>query len=68
MSYYSDCYYEANKKDFEREKEAEECRKTMVDELPINDMTRIMFADFLDKKSDQDVIKLAEKIQRRYYK
>ena len=33
----------------------------MMDELPINTMIRIMFADFLDKKSDYDVIGIAEK-------
>lgn len=34
----------------------------MVDELPMDNMIRIMFADFLARKSDWDVIKLAEKI------
>ena len=52
MSHYSDCYYKANKNEFERERKAERYRKRMIDELPINTMIRIMFADFLDKKSD----------------
>ena len=33
----------------------------MLDELSINNMIRIMFVDFLDKKSDYDVIGIAEK-------
>lgn len=61
MSHYSDCYYEANKELFERESKAGKYRKEMLDELSINNMIRIMFADFLDKKSDYDVIKIAEK-------
>ena len=61
MSYYSDCYYEANKDEFERESKAKKYRKKMLDELSINNMIRIMFADFLDKKSDYDVIGIAEK-------
>ena len=61
MSHYSDCYYEANKDEFERERKAERYRERMIDELPINTMIRIMFADFLDKKSDYDVIGIAEK-------
>ena len=61
MSHYSDCYYEANKELFERESKAGKYRKEMLDELSINNMIRIMFADFLDKKSDYDVIGIAEK-------
>ena len=61
MSHYSDCYYEANKELFERESKANKYRKEMLDELSINNMIRIMFADFLDKKSNYDVIGIAEK-------
>lgn len=61
MSDYSDCYYEANKELFERERKAKEYKNRMLDELPTNTMIRIMFADFLDKKSDNDVIGIAEK-------
>lgn len=61
MSDYSDCYYEANKELFEKERISEEYKNRMIDELPINTMIRIMFADFLDKKSDYDVIGIAEK-------
>lgn len=62
MSHYSDFYYEANKEQIEQERKAREYREIMVDELPMDNMIRIMFADFLAKKSDWDVIKLAEKI------
>ena len=61
MSHYSDCYYEANKELFERESKANKYRKEMLDELSVNNMIRIMFADFLDKKSNYDVIGIAEK-------
>lgn len=61
MSHYSDCYYEANKELFERESKANKYRKEMLDELSINNMIRIIFADFLDKKSNYDVIGIAEK-------
>ena len=61
MSDYSDCYFEAHKELFERERKAERYRERMIDELSINTMIRIMFADFLDKKSDYDVIGIAEK-------
>lgn len=61
MSHYSDCYDEANKAKFERERKAREYRDRMVNELSWNKIIRIMFADFLAKKSDYDVIKLAEK-------
>lgn len=53
MSDYSDCYFEANK--------AEKYRKEMIDNLAEYEMTRIMFADFLAKKSDSDAIDLVEK-------
>lgn len=61
MSHYSDCYYESNKELFEKKRISEEYKNRMIDELPINTMIRIMFADFLDKKSDYDVIGIAEK-------
>ena len=61
MSHYSDCYYEANKELFERASKANKYRKEMLDKLSINNMIRIMFADFLDKKSNYDVIGIAEK-------
>lgn len=61
MSHYSDCYYEANKELFERESKANKYRKEMLDNLAEYEMVRIMFADFLDKKSDYDVIGIAEK-------
>ena len=61
MSHYSDCYYEANKNEFERERKAEKYRKEMLDNLGTYEMIRLMFADFLDKKSDYDVIGIAEK-------
>lgn len=61
MSDYSDCYYEANKELFEKKRISEEYKNRMIDELPINTMIRIIFADFLDKKSDYDVIEIAEK-------
>ena len=61
MSHYSDCYYEANKDEFEKERIAGKYRKEMLDDLSINNMIRIMFADFLAKKSDYDVIGIAEK-------
>ena len=61
MSHYSDCYYEANKDEFERESKANKYRKEMLDNLDTYEMIRLMFADFLDKKSDYDVIGIAEK-------
>ena len=61
MSHYSDCYYEANKDEFERERKANKYRKEMLDNLAEYEMVRIMFADFLAKKSDYDVIGIAEK-------
>lgn len=61
MSHYSDCYYEANKNEFERERKAEKYRKEMLDNLGTYEMIRLMFADFITKKSDYDVIKIAEK-------
>lgn len=61
MSHYSDCYYEANKDEFERERKARECRERMINELNWNKIIRIMFTDFIEKKSDYDVIKIAEK-------
>lgn len=61
MSHYSDCYYEANKDEFERESKANKYRKEMLDNLGTYEMIRLMFADFLDKKSDYDVIGIAEK-------
>ena len=61
MSDYSDCYYEANKEFFERKSKAERYRKEMLDNLGTYEMIRLMFADFLDKKSDYDVIGIAEK-------
>lgn len=64
MSHYSDCYYEANKDEFERESKANKYRKEMLDNLDTYEMIRLMFADFLDKKSDYDVIGIAEKYLR----
>lgn len=61
MSDYSDCYFEANKELFERESKAEKYRKEMLDNLGTYEMIRLMFADFITKKSDYDVIKIAEK-------
>ena len=61
MSHYSDCYYEANKELFERESKAGKYRKEMLDNLGTYEMIRLMFADFITKKSDYDVIKIAEK-------
>ena len=61
MSHYNDCYFEANKERFERQRRAEEYKDKMIDELSTNAMIRIMFRDFLDKKRDYDVIDLAEK-------
>lgn len=61
MSHYSDCYYEANKNEFERERKAEKYRKEMLDNLGTYEMIRLMFADFLYKKSDYDVINMVEK-------
>ena len=61
MSHYSDCYYQANKNEFERERKAEKYRKEMLDNLGTYEMIRLMFADFITKKSDYDVIKIAEK-------
>ena len=61
MSHCSDCYYEANKDEFERESKANKYRKEMLDNLGTYEMIRLMFADFLDKKSDYDVIGIAEK-------
>ena len=61
MSHYSDCYYEANKDEFERESKANKYRKEMLDNLGTYEMIRLMFADFLDKKSDYDVIDMVEK-------
>lgn len=61
MSHYSDCYDKANKDEFERERKARECRERMINELNWNKIIRIMFTDFIEKKSDYDVIKIAEK-------
>ena len=61
MSHYSDCYHEVNKELFERESKANKYRKEMLDNLGTYEMIRLMFADFLDKKSDYDVIGIAEK-------
>ena len=61
MSDYSDCYYEANKEFFERKSKAERYRKEMLDNLDTYEMIRLMFTDFLYKKSDYDVINMVEK-------
>lgn len=61
MSHYSDCYYEANKEQFEQERKAEEYRERMIKELHWNKIIKIMFTDFIENKSDYDVIKIAEK-------
>ena len=61
MSDYSDCYYEANKEKIEQERKAGKYRKEMLDNLGTYEMIRLMFTDFLYKKSDYDVIKIAEK-------
>ena len=61
MSDYSDCYFEANKELFERESKAEKYRKEMLDNLGTYEMIRLMFADFIAKKSDYDVIDMVEK-------
>ena len=61
MSDYSDCYFEANKELFEIESKAGKYRKEMLDNLGTYEMIRLMFTDFLYKKSDYDVIKIAEK-------
>ena len=61
MSHYSDCYYEANKEKIEQERKAEKYRKEMLDNLGTYEMIRLMFTDFLYKKSDYDVIDMVEK-------
>lgn len=61
MSHYSDCYYEANKEKIEQERKAEKYRKEMLDNLGTYEMIRLMFADFIAKKSDYDVIEIVEK-------
>ena len=61
MSDYSDCYFEANKELFERESKAGKYRKEMLDNLGTYEMIRLMFTDFLYKKSDYDVIDMVEK-------
>ena len=61
MSHYSDCYYEANKEQFEQERKAKECRERMIEELHWNKIIKIMFTDFIENKSDYDVVKISEK-------
>lgn len=61
LSHYYDWYFKANKERFEKQRRTEEYKDRMIDELSTNTMVRIMFRDFLDKKSDYDVIDLAEK-------
>lgn len=43
------------------ERKAEEYRERMIEELHWNKIIKIMFTDFIESKSDYDVIKIAEK-------
>lgn len=61
MSHYTDCYYETNKEQIEQKRKAEKYRKEMLENLAEYQMIRIMFADFITKKSDYDVIDIVEK-------
>lgn len=61
MSHYTDCYYETNKEQIEQKRKAEKYRKEMLENLAEYEMIRIMFIDFLAKKSDYDVIEIVEK-------
>lgn len=61
MSHYTDCYYETNKEQIEQKRKAEKYRKEMLENLAEYEMIRIMFVDFLAKKSDYDVIEIVEK-------
>ena len=61
MSHYTDCYYETNKEQIEQKRKAEKYRKEMLENLAEYQMIRIMFADFITKKSDYDVIDIVKK-------
>lgn len=65
MSYYSDCYYELHKDEFEKEKIAHGLKKRMIYELSSDDMIKIIFAEFIAKKSDYETIKIAEEYLNR---
>lgn len=61
LSHYTDCYYEINKEQIEQKRKAEKYRKEMLENLAEYQMIRIMFVDFIFKKSDYDVIEIVEK-------
>lgn len=60
MSDYSDCYYELHKDEIERENKANNCRRRLINEISIDNMIKIIFVDFINKKDDYDTIKIAE--------
>lgn len=58
MGHYDEQYEERDRKEYERKKSAEQSRRMMMD-IPINDMIRIMFYNYLSHMSDFDAIQLS---------
>lgn len=50
MSGYSDCWYNLHKGEIEKERKAQLYRNKMISELSSDEMIRIMFSDFIEKK------------------
>lgn len=50
MSGYSDCWYDLHKGEIEKERKAQLYRDKMISELSSDEMIRIMFSDFIEKK------------------
>lgn len=61
MSDYSDCYYDLHKGEINRERTAGQYREKMINELPADEMIKLMFTSFIKTKGVTDVVELGEK-------
>ena len=58
MSDYSDVWNEMHAQQIRQEEIVKDVKKRLLEEVPVQSMIKIMFEDFLNKKSDYDIAAL----------
>lgn len=61
MSDYSEEWYELHKDTIEQERKLQFYRGKIINELPLDEMIKIIFTDLINRMGASDVIKLGEK-------
>lgn len=61
--HYDDIYDEYYKEDIEKQNLAEQNRKKL-EALPIDEMVKIIFSDYLNKMKDCDINELANRLEK----